>query len=108
MSPLSFCDLLKRTLIGYLLIIVGCFIRKVSVFRIIDRHRLCLIFTVDVESDISCVAHVDDDPDMNENATQAGFFNASQAVMSKMLIVIMSLGRQYFSDGEFTPQQRDG
>jgi hypothetical protein len=51
----------------------------VSVFCIIDHHCLCLIFTVDVESDISRVVHVVDAPDMNENATQAGFFNASQA-----------------------------
>jgi hypothetical protein len=34
MSPLSFCGLLKRRSIGFLLTIVGCPIRKVSVFRI--------------------------------------------------------------------------
>ena len=38
MSPLGFCGLLKRTLIGYLFIILGCFIRKVSVFFALVNH----------------------------------------------------------------------
>jgi len=43
---------------------------------------------------------------MNENATQAGFFNASQAVhvMSKVNCDHEPVVR----DGEFTSQQRDG
>jgi len=79
----------------------------VSVFRIIDRHNLCLIFTVDVESHISRVVHVVDDPDTNENATQAGFLMLPKRilVMSKMLNVIMSLLSVI---RRITPQQRDG
>jgi len=49
----------------------------VSIFCIIDCHRV--IFTADVESGISHIVHVVNDPDMDENATQVGFFNASQA-----------------------------
>ena len=78
-----------------------------SVFRIIDRHRLCLIFTVDVESDISRIVHVVDDPDMNENATQAGFFSASHAGLCNVENVNCD-HESVVSDGEFTPQQRDG
>jgi len=39
MSPLGFCGPLKWTLIGYLFIILGCFIRKVSVFALVNHDR---------------------------------------------------------------------
>ncbi|KAJ8587133.1 hypothetical protein M405DRAFT_323648 [Rhizopogon salebrosus TDB-379] len=80
MLPLSFCGLLRRRSIGYLLTIVGCFIGRVGIFlKRIGHHCLCLIFTEDVESVKSRVVSVVNDPDMNEIATQAGFLNASQA-----------------------------
>jgi len=78
----------------------------VSVFRIIDHHCLCLIFTVDIESDISCVVHVVDDPDTNENATQAGFFNTSQVDPCNVENENVNCNHEsVVSDGEFTPQQ---
>jgi len=96
-SPLGFCGLLKRTLIGYLFIIC-----------------LCLIFAGDVESDTSRVLRVVDDSDTNEIATRAGFLNASQVGSIEAFQAgpcnvenINCHHEPVVSDGEFAPQQRE-